>query len=736
MSSTSATCDYCGLPVVGEETHEAQYCCYGCRFAAGVTAASGNSAQARWLMTRLGLSVFFTMNVMVFTLVLWSAQETAGESGGEAASLAWHGVARYLCLLFSSPVMLMLAGPLVEDAWHELRAARPSLNLLLAGGVVTAFLYSAASTLRGSGHVYFEVSCVVLVFVTLGRWFEASGKLRTTAALRELESLLPEQIRVVADGGVVLLPRGQVEPGMTVRVFAGERIPVDGQVTRNRATVDQQAVTGESVPVVKEPGDDVFAGSLNVDGDLWIAATSRADAGLIARLIESVTQAITDREPYQRLAARVSRRFVPIVGAIALATFAWHAWYSSWEAAVLASLSVVVIACPCALGLATPMALWAALGRAAQARILVQEGDALSRLAAADAIFFDKTGTLSTGHARLRRLDVDPASDALQVERMAVALAASSTHPLARALVEGLQGDDLCSHRSGAHSDSNCLAIETLAGRGLRGVPSELGEPAWLGSRRLLDESGQSTRELSELLPTDDGTAPRTWLGWGGRARAVATFDEEFRPHAAETLAWFQDQGWRTEVLTGDGRARGERLAANWRATVRSELLPDDKLAAIEEARSAGRRVVMVGDGLNDAPALAAADVGVSLACGTDVSRQTAAVCLLGNDLRQLPWLVALARQTDATVRWNLFWAFGYNVLGIGIAAVGWLNPIIAAVAMVVSSLLVVSNSLRLAHLPLDGATPESNATIASLAEAAGADRAAQVSRDMAEASG
>src|SRR5262245_14868282 len=396
QSKQSKACDYCGLPIDGSaDIERPRYCCYGCRFAASIMAADGDEAQARGAMVRLGLAIFFSMNVMVFTMLLWSQPLEPADS----LPVAWYDLARYGCLLFTLPVVLLLGGPLLEDVCAELRRFRPSVSLLLCTGVAAALLYSTWSLLSGSGHVYFEVASTVLVAVTLGRWLEATGKLKTTAALRGLKKLLPDHVRLLREGREQLLAASELSAGDIFRVLPGERIAADGEVVRHEAAIDEQAVTGESLPILRRPFDRVISGTLVIDGPLEIRALATANEGTLARMIEAVTGATAARTRYERLAEQISRWFLPTIVFFAGSTFAIQVWLGNPAEGLLSALAVPIIACPCALSLATPMALWAAVGRAAQAGVLVRDGDAFAALARAKTVCFDKTGTLTTGEA-------------------------------------------------------------------------------------------------------------------------------------------------------------------------------------------------------------------------------------------------------------------------------------------------------------------------------------------------
>ncbi len=637
------------------------------------------------MMTRLGLAIFFTMNVMVFTMLLWSQQE-AEQAVGPAAE-ALYGLARHACLLFTAPVLLLLGGPLLEDAVGELRRGRGSLNLLLLAGVAAACGMSAWATWAGTGHVYFEVACMVLVAVTLGRWLEATGKLRTTAALRELRTLLPDRVRLVRDGGEREVELTTVGAGDVLRILPGEHLPTDGTILRGMAAIDEAAVTGESLPAEKRPGDAVYSGTSNLDGELLVAVTAAPGAGTLERLIDSVTAAASGGRE-QRLAERISNWFLPLVLACAMGAGAVQWRRAGPSAGVLAALAVVVVSCPCALGLATPMALWAAIGTATRRHILIRDGDALPRLAAADAYCFDKTGTLTTG-CRVRAIHaLHPSGPDAESRLLAIAagLAEASTHVLSRSLVDAAANRGIAAAR--------ILNQRTIPGRGIEGTLADTGSVARLGSPQWL-LGLPATGKAGDALPAAD---LQCLVAEDVEILGGVCFAETIRPEAAAALAGLRIHGTRTLMLSGDRADRAAAVAAPLGLECLAPLVPDEKLAAIDALRREGHTVVMVGDGINDAPALAAADVGVSLGCGADVSRWSAGICLLRNDLSDLPWLTDLADRTRRTVRWNLVWAFGYNAACIPLAATGWVHPALAAVVMVASSLFVVTNSLRLAN--------------------------------------
>ena len=687
------TCRHCGLPVAGtsdaDASQEPCYCCFGCRFAASVVQDQGSSEGGA--IFRLALSIFLSLNVMIFTMLLW-AQDVYDDSATSSttADALWAS-AQYLCLVFSLPVLYLLGLPLAGEAWRTLRRGAISTDLLLIVGTVAAYVYSIVSTIRSAGPVYYEVGCGVLVFVTLGRWLEAQGKRRATAALEMLEQLLPKTVHRFENSQLVEISLEDVCVGDRLFVRAGERIPCDGRIASGMASIDAQMLTGESRPEVHETGDSVIGGTLNLDGSLTVEVVELPRSGTWRRLLDCIRDARTKKGMHERAADRLVRVFVPLVCVTAIAAFVYHTSHSGLDQGLLAALAVLLIACPCALGLATPMAVWAALGHAARKQVLFRNGDALEKLAAARVIAFDKTGTLTDGRPHVERFlpSSDREHDGI-LSRVGAAAAASS-HELARAL------RSYCLSRGVTSLEAD--QVRTLPGRGIEAKFADLAEPVFVGSERLMHEQRlafASPLRNSSASFAEQGLAI-VCVGWCGQVRGVFALSETFRDGVEAALDECRSAGLQTCILTGDHAARGKAVAAKLKTPVQAGLLPEDKLNAVIELRKQHGSTVMVGDGINDAPALAAADVGIALECGADISRDSADVCLLGDELFKVPWAIELARKTVRIVRQNLFWSLIYNVVGVGLAATGRLNPVWAAAAMTISGLSVVFNSLRLA---------------------------------------
>ena len=725
--SSESNCDYCGLPVPSgssSQNDEApKYCCFGCRFASAVTRENGREGELRWTLTRLGVAVFFTMNVMVFSMTLWT-QDLYEVDAAQPLAGSFRDLLRYLCLVFSLPVLFLLGRPILENAIEQLRCRVWSTDLLLMTGVVASFLYSALALFRGSAHVYFEVGCMVLVMVTLGRWLEALGRHRANHALDELERLLPAETRVVdPDGNCRSVPRGQIAVGQTIRVVTGGRVPLDGVVSTGLATLDEQLLTGEAVPVEKTVDNPVWAGTLSVGGSIDICVSAASTDGALMRLTELVREARSRHGRYCRLADRVASWFFPVVFVVAVLTLVVHSWTDDPASGIMAAMSVVLIACPCALGLATPLAVWTALGTAAGRQVLFRSGETLERLSEIQSICFDKTGTLTTGKLACESVGVMQSRELPIVLELTRQLTRHSSHPFSLSLSEQLSefsvhepmlpvvltGDPEVASSDSSETrdalDSFSMLTPTLRiespneepGLGIRAFAES--EPVMLGSERFLVSHGfEFTEEMNQFI-ADAVSLGRSVVSLGWRARVVAVFvlSETLRSESRDALTDLCRAGLETHVLTGDSQVRAQSLSRELSVDVEGELLPDGKLKVLEELSVSNGPVAMVGDGVNDAPALAASHLGIAMGCGSDISRDAADVCLLSNDLSRLPWVLDLSRKTTRIVRQNLGWAFGYNSVGILLAACGWLNPVFAAIVMIGSSVIVIGNSLRLA---------------------------------------
>jgi Cu+-exporting ATPase len=540
-------------------------------------------------------------------------------------------------------------------------------------------------------HLYFEASAVVITLVLLGKWLETRAKRQTTAAIRALQALRPERARVRRGGSEQELPLALVRIDDLVVVRPGERVPVDGRVVEGRSEVDESLITGESLPVPKQPADAVTGGAVNGEGLLLVRTTAVGAESTLARIVRLVESAQAGKAPIQRLVDRVSSVFVPVVIGIALLTLlGWGLGGGDWERAILHAVAVLVIACPCARGLATPTAIMAGTGVAARHGVLIKDAEALECAHAVGIVAFDKTGTLTEGRPELVACEaVDGNADALL--RASASLQAGSEHPLARAVLEAAR-------RAGL-APAPATEVRAVAGRGVSARVD--GRALHLGSSRYLRELGVPLGRLGERaqqLQSEGRTV--SWLAETGQRPALLgllAFGDQPKARAAEAIERLHAQGIRTALVSGDNRGSAEAIARLLKIdTVRAEVLPEDKAAIVAALKAEGAVVAMVGDGINDAPALAAADVGIAMSTGTDVAMHAAGITLMRGDPALVSAAIDISRRSYAKIRQNLFWAFAYNVVGIPLAAFGLLSPVIAGAAMALSSVSVVGNALLL----------------------------------------
>ncbi len=614
--------------------------------------------------------------------------------------LGWHmAMPGWWQLALATPVQFGLGARFYRSGWRALKAGTGNMDLLVALGTSAAYGLSAYLLWRHAGepmpHLYFEASAVVITLVLLGKWMEARAKRQAADAIRGLVAITPTEARMVVAGEERATPVGLLRVGDVVRIRPGERVPVDGEILSGDTHVDESLLTGESLPVAKGPGQRVTGGAVNGEGVLEVRTLAVGAETLLARVIRLVETAQAAKPPIQRTVDRVSAVFVPVVVGIALVTFiGWFAATGDWERALVDAAAVLVIACPCALGLATPTAIMAGTGAAARHGILIKDAQALERAHAVSIVAFDKTGTLTQGRPSL--LDLRPAAGRApeQLLHVAAALQQGSEHPLARAVMQRMRD------HGGLPSLPTARGAHALPGRGVAGVVD--GVEYLLGSARLRDESGAEAGPLQ--APADALEVTGQTVSWlmaraGDRVEVVGllAFGDAIKPASAQAVARLRALGLRTVMLTGDNagsaRAVASRLGIDeWHAG----LLPQDKARLIQQLRGQGAVVAMVGDGLNDAPSLAAADVGISLSTGTDVAMEAAGITLMRGDPRLVADALDVSRRTWAKIRQGLFWAFAYNVLGIPLAAFGLLSPVIAGGAMAFSSVSVVTNALLL----------------------------------------
>lgn len=617
---------------------------------------------------------------------------------------------QWVAFALTTPVLFWSGRGFHRSAWVNLRHGAFTMDTLISVGTLAAYLWSAFCLIFGNAGtlgmkhpfslhlvradsldaVYFEAACGTITFILLGRWIEARSRSEAGSALRELLTMGARAVHVLDDDGTeTTRPIEALRVGQCFVVRPGEKIASDGEVVEGASAIDAHVITGESVPVDVGPGDRVVGATLNTNGRLVVRATAVGADTQLSQIAHLVEQAQTGKSNAQRLADRIASVFVPVVIVLALLAFcAWLVAGAGVGFAITAGVSVLIISCPCALGLATPTALLAGTGRGAQLGVVIRGPEALERARAIDTVVMDKTGTLTRGEMSVQRITAAPGEDEDRVLVAAAALEAGSEHPIARAVVARAAG------RGPAPAAGD---FRVVPGRGVRAVLD--GADALVGSAALMSDEGLEVPDVltAAAVAASDRGATVVLVAWDGAVRGVLTVSDELADNSARAVGRLHALGLRTVMLTGDNERAARHVAALVGIDeVHAQVLPEEKLAVVDGLRAEGHRVAMIGDGVNDAAALAAADLGIAMGTGTDAAIAAGDLTLMRHDLMLAVDAIALSRATLRIIRGNLFWAFFYNVCAIPIAAFGLLNPMIAGAAMAFSSVFVVTNSLRL----------------------------------------
>lgn len=630
--------------------------------------------QRRWLR-RTALAWPLGLTTMALALFV--------PGGNEEPALRWAQ------LLLTLPAQFYSGWPFLTGAVRRARARSANMDTLVSIGTLAAFFYSTWALLAGREELYFETAALLVAFLTLGRYFETRVKRSASRAIRALLELGAKEARLVVDGQERLVPVERVVPGDLIRVRPGEKLPVDGVVVHGASAVDESMLTGESVPVDKTVGDQVAGATINTSGVLTVRATAVGADTALAQIVRLVEEAQGSKAPVQALVDRVSAVFVPVVAAIAALTLVVWSVAGNPLGGLISAVAVLIIACPCALGLATPTAIMVGTGRGASLGILIKGGEVLQRSKRISTVVFDKTGTLTKGETTLVTVVPDEGVDEQWLLRVAAAVEAGSEHPLARAVVTGAHDRGL--------AVPEVTEFVSVAGHGVHALVD--GEQLTVGRRRLMGERGLAMpNELESRARQLEGEGTTVvFVGWAGQVRGLLAVADVLKDNAAAAVRELQEMGIEVAMITGDNRATAESIARQVGIDrVLAEVLPEDKVAEVRRLQDEGRVVAMVGDGVNDAPALVQADLGIAIGTGTDVAIESSDITLLSGDIEGVATAIRLSRRTFRTIVQNLFWAFGYNIAAIPLAALGLLNPVIAGAAMGVSSVSVVANSVRL----------------------------------------
>jgi len=666
------------------------FCSEGCR-----QTFLAPEQEMRRMRRRVGIALSGVLALAVLRAAAFIALAAGVSllSWAPVPQLPWLTWGVWLFVL-ATPVQIFGGWSFYTGAWAALQRRALNMDVLIALGTSVAYLYSVvvvfAPQLLPVGiderGVYFEVSAVVIAFVLMGKYMEEIIKQRSSAAVRRLLDLQPASATVIRGGQEMTIPAEAVLRGDVVVVRPGKTIPADGVVIEGRSSVDEALITGESLPVSKQAGSELIGGTLNGRGLLRFEATRVGTDTALAQIIHIVEEAQASSAPVQRLADRVTAWFVPTVVGVAFAAFALWTLAGSFSHGLLTFIAVLVISCPCALGIATPAALMVGVGKGAELGILIRSGEVLERVERLTTVVFDKTGTLTRGKPALTQVVALGEHTKQQVLQLGASLEHGSEHPLAAALLEaaGTKGLELLPSRD----------FEAQVGEGVQAVVN--GQSLWLGNRamagRFVPQLGEMVQRPLQQLETAGNTV--MLLGQGAVVQGLLAVADTVRPEAPQAVAMLQRRRIRVVMLSGDNRTTAQAIAAQLGITeVIAEVRPADKAETIRALQQTGQVVAMVGDGINDAPALVTADIGIAIGSGADVAKEAGDLLLLGNDLRDVVTAIGLSRATMNKIRQNLFWAFIYNSLGVPIAALGWLNPMIAGAAMALSSLSVIVNS-------------------------------------------
>ncbi len=673
------------------------FCSVGCQRTFESPEAELKSMRTRVMIAMTGVLLLAILRAAAFialaagaTIVTWAP----------IPQLPWFTWGMWLFILVT-PVQFIGGWSFYVGSWNAIKTRTINMDFLIALGTSVAYLYSVAVIFFPEvlpvkveeRDVYFEVSAVIIAFVLMGKYMEEIIKKRSSAAVRKLLDLKPATARVIRDGAEMEVPAESVMVDEIVVVRPGEKIPTDGMVMEGASAVDESMLTGESMPVEKGPGAQVIGGTLNRTGLFRFKATRVGAETALAQIIKMVEEAQASSAPIQRIADQVTGYFVPAVVGVAVLAFAGWWLAGNFPQGLLAFIAVLIIACPCALGIATPAALMVGVGKGAEAGILIRGAEVLERAQKLTAVIFDKTGTLTRGEPNVT--DVIPLSGSKEEEilRLAAAVEIGSEHPLGEAIVRA------AAHRQMALP--KVTGFEAIPGHGIRGEVE--GKNVLLGNRRFFTREGiEPTTAEGSLARLESEGKTAMLVGINGTLAGVIAVADTLKPEAKEAVASLRREGIEVILLTGDNERTAKAIAKELGIErVIAEVLPGDKAKVVQELQQQGKVVAMVGDGVNDAPALATADIGIAIGSGSDVAKETGGIILVKNDVRDVVAGIRLSRATMRKIKQNLFWAFIYNTIGIPIAALGFLNPIIAAAAMALSSLSVIVNSALLKRLKL-----------------------------------
>lgn len=681
-------CYQCGIPITGKSLRYdigngqvEDFCCFGCYLIYKTTGLRGEEGNAVAFLGKFGFGYFLAMLVFMLSTYLYGAHLTPDDPQAQA----FTKLIKYLILILATPVMLLLGIPILKNSFSRHNWLNFNTDTLIAIGAFSAYFLSVYSVFTNKPSIYFETATMILVLVTFGRYLETSSRVKASNFMKELLKLTPDKAVVERKGKQVEIPVQELKVGDLVIVKAGEKIPADGVVVDGKSYVDESMLTGENKPVLKKEGDKVYAGTINTDGFLKIKVNKPQKEWTLNKFIEMMKEIRNSKAPITRITDTVAAWFLPVMLTLASGAFAYWYMVEGFEKALIVSMSVLLISCPCAFSIGAPLALWIGLSEAFKEGIIIKGADILEKLSSVKKVFFDKTGTITERFMVVHKVKaIDE-----KVLSKACCLESYSQHPLGFSFVQ------YCKQK-GIECDYKVEDFRTIFGFGIEGKVN--GKKLYIGNRKFLEKIGlEIPKELEkfEKLAEKDAEIP-VYIFSDEKVLGIITFAQKIKDEAPIAIKALKKLKIKVAVLTGDtpyfAKILKEKLGIE---EIKAGLLPKDKIKEIEKAQKQGLTVAMVGDGINDAPALSKSDIGIAMGCGTDITKESADVSLVSDDLRKVPLMFLLAKKVKKVIYTNIFWAFIYNIIGIGFALTGNLNPILAALAMVLSSAFVIGNSIR-----------------------------------------
>lgn len=679
-------CYQCGIPITGKplvyqvDGEKRDFCCFGCYLIYKTTGLRGEESTAVAFLGKFGFGYFFAMIVFMLSTYMYGAHLTPDDPEAQA----FVGFIKYIILILATPVMLILGVPILRNAFS---GGRINLNTdtLIVLGSFSAYFLSVYSVFTNKPSVYFETATMILVLMTFGRYIETSSRAKASNFMKELLKLSPEKAVVIRNGKEIEINRDEIKVGDVLKIIPGEKIPADGIVIEGKGHVDESLLTGETRPVLKQVGDELYTGTTNIDGAFKIKVNKPSEDWTLNRFIRIMKEIRATKAPINRIADTIAYYFLPVVITIAFSAGVY--WYLSdgFEKALIVFMSVLLISCPCAFSIGAPLALWVGLSEAMKEGIIIKGADILEKLSSVKTVFFDKTGTITE---RSMTVSYVKAVDE-NILKKACCLEKNSEHPIAKSFVSYCVQKNLT-------DECTVDDFKVHFGYGVEGVVN--GERIYIGSKNYMKKLGF---EIPDELKTAEKRAQENgeisiFIATNEDVKGIVLFSQSIRKEAPKVFDVLKKMKIKVGVLTGDtpyfAKIIKKFLGIDY---VKAGLMPDEKLRIIKEEKKNGKTVAMVGDGINDAPALAEADIGIAMGCGTDLTRESANISLISDDLRKVPLSILLAKKVKKVIYTNMFWAFIYNIIGIGLAVTGNLTPIFAALAMVLSSAFVIANSVR-----------------------------------------